>query len=911
MMEFLTQAGILRRTAGVCVCFCLLLAASAEAREPRNVLILNSYHRGYEGSDAIMGGIEGEFYRSYPDARLYFEYFDTKRYDSYEVFPHMQQWLEWKYKSKNAKLDVIIACDNSSLDFLRIYRNELFGRVPVVFVGINKFKDSMIEGLEPVTGIVETYDKEATIEIALQFHPFAERLMIVKNSVRDSWQDLAWIIRRFEEQIEISTIEMSQITVEQFLDELSKLDSKTIVLLPWELSDVNDSDYTLEQTAMIFKRFTGPVYTNGFSPIGHGPIGGCINIGSYHGKLTAEMAIRILKGESVEHIPIMRKSPSHYRFDYTQLRRFGISLSQLPQRSTVINEPQSFYYRYWKVIWLIAGIISALSLIVLMLSANIVQRKRGEKILRASEQKFKDLTETTSDWVWEVDEKGVYTYVSPRVRDLLGYEAREVLGRTFFDFMPSDEAKKKATAFRQLMNEKKPIRSMENINRHKDGRLVVLETNATPIVESGQIEGYRGIDRDITERKRIEQLNVRRLEFEKTISAISSRFVGQSDVDVAIDACLADMGKLSGASRAYVFLVRENGTIMDNTHEWCAPAVSSEKNNFQNISTGTFPWWMDKLRSEKIIHIEDVSKMPAEAGAEKQEFEKGCIKSLLALPLTIDEVLVGFIGFNNVVKTGLWDAEDLLLLQVSSQIINNALKRQRAEEKLLHYQAQLKSLASELSITEERERRRIATELHDRISQSLVISKMTLEQLRESEASDHIAGVLDDICNLLGQTIESSRLLTFDLSSPILNELGFEAAVGEWLSEQVRRKYSIATEFEDDEQPKPMEDDIRALLFRMVRELLINVVKHACAHQVKVKVYRQDAEIGICVEDDGVGFEPANTISVGPKTGGFGLFSIRERLEQLGGHLEIKSSPGHGCRVTISAPLKQTGSTDN
>ena len=173
------------------------------------------------------------------------------------------------------------------------------------------------------------------------------------------------------------------------------------------------------------------------------------------------------------------------------------------------------------------------------------------------------------------------------------------------------------------------------------------------------------------------------------------------------------------------------------------------------------------------------------------------------MPFTIDTELAGFIGFDNVIKTGLWREEDLLVLQVSSQIISNALKRHRAEQKLLDYQRQLKALASELSLAEERERRRIATELHDHISQSLVISKMTLEQLRESEASEHIAAALDDVCNLLGQTIENSRLLTFDLSSPILNELGFETAVAEWLAEEIQRKHNIAIEFEDDGKFKP------------------------------------------------------------------------------------------------------------
>ncbi|MBA7663509.1 Oxygen sensor histidine kinase NreB [subsurface metagenome] len=217
----------------------------------------------------------------------------------------------------------------------------------------------------------------------------------------------------------------------------------------------------------------------------------------------------------------------------------------------------------------------------------------------------------------------------------------------------------------------------------------------------------------------------------------------------------------------------------------------------------------------------------------------------------------------------------------------------------------LKSLASQLTLAEERERRRIATELHDRISQSLVISKMNLEALRKSRHGQEFGRTLDEICNSLGQTIADTRTLTFDLSSPILYELGFEVAVAEWLTEQIRDKHGIATQFEDDGRPKPLDDDIRVLLFRDVRELLINVVRHARADKVKVSIRKFDEQICVSVEDDGVGFDPAETASTVTKRAEFGLFSIRQRLEELGGHLEIESEPGRGCKVTMTAPLKQ------
>jgi PAS domain S-box-containing protein len=232
-------------------------------------------------------------------------------------------------------------------------------------------------------------------------------------------------------------------------------------------------------------------------------------------------------------------------------------------------------------------------------------------------------------------------------------------------------------------------------------------------------------------------------------------------------------------------------------------------------------------------------------------------------------------------------------------------EKKLAKQKLLENRAQLKSLASQLTLAEEQERRRLAMELHDRISQALVISKIKLEALRKSGRSRKLDKSLEDVCNSIGQTIQDTRTLTLDLGNPVLYELGFEIAVSEWLTGQIQEKHGLTVEFEDDGQPKPLDDDVRILLFRDVRELLINVVKHAGAHKVKVSISKLDNHICVTVEDDGVGFDPVEVLSTAAKKGEFGLFSIRERLEDLGGHLQIDSAPGQRCKVTMKAPLKQ------
>lgn len=134
------------------------------------------------------------------------------------------------------------------------------------------------------------------------------------------------------------------------------------------------------------------------------------------------------------------------------------------------------------------------------------ERNRAEQAVRRSEQKFRSLIETTSDWVWEVDKNGIYTYSSPKVKDLLGYEPDEIIGKRMTDTMSQDESDRISELFKDIVVSKMPFSRMENINLHKDGKQVVIETNGVPIRdENGELLGYRGIDRDITERKKEEE----------------------------------------------------------------------------------------------------------------------------------------------------------------------------------------------------------------------------------------------------------------------------------------------------------------------------------------------------------------------------------------------------------------------
>jgi len=240
--------------------------------------------------------------------------------------------------------------------------------------------------------------------------------------------------------------------------------------------------------------------------------------------------------------------------------------------------------------------------------------------------------------------------------------------------------------------------------------------------------------------------------------------------------------------------------------------------------------------------------------------------------------------------------------------------RKQSERDLKQYQQRLKALASQLTIAEENERRRIAVGLHDHVCQSLALANIQLELIkRKSSAESEIADMLDDISDTLQESLNDTRQLMLELSSPLMNEIGLAAAISEWLKTQVGNRYNLKTKFINnisDFHSEVLEFDVRAILFRNVRELLVNAIKHAQAKKISVCMEEKNSSFKIIVEDDGIGFEPGAMITDGNTISGFGLFSVQELMNDLGGNLKIVSEPGKGCTATLSAPFNVNDRSD-
>jgi signal transduction histidine kinase len=237
-------------------------------------------------------------------------------------------------------------------------------------------------------------------------------------------------------------------------------------------------------------------------------------------------------------------------------------------------------------------------------------------------------------------------------------------------------------------------------------------------------------------------------------------------------------------------------------------------------------------------------------------------------------------------------------------------KRKQAEialkkslKQIKNYQKKLKNLNTELTLAEEKERRRIAENLHDSLGQTLSLAFIKLSSIVNEDYSPHVKKVINETSEMLNTAISESRTLTYDLSPPILYELGLIPAF-KWKLEQIQEKHGIETKLAGEDSKIDIRNEFNIFLYRVVVELLNNALKHARANLIELKLKREKKFYYITVQDDGVGFKKQLSKKATMK-GGFGLLSITERLDNIKGQLEIESDVGKGTKATIIIPITE------
>lgn len=229
--------------------------------------------------------------------------------------------------------------------------------------------------------------------------------------------------------------------------------------------------------------------------------------------------------------------------------------------------------------------------------------------------------------------------------------------------------------------------------------------------------------------------------------------------------------------------------------------------------------------------------------------------------------------------------------------------RKKAELELQEKRLQIQALSSEMTSIEERDRKLIAEGLHDTIIQPMVFLDIKIGTLAAEQKTAENIESCQQIRQILAQLIEKTRSFTFDLSDPILYELGIETALDDWLTTEIEAKHHLPVVLKTEGNIENLGEDISVFIFKAAKELMINIVKHAQADSAFVSVIHKEGNVEICVKDNGKGFDVNDRSTMYADKKGLGIFSLKERLIHLQGFLDIQSDPEKGTTVTINIPI--------
>jgi PAS domain S-box-containing protein len=410
-------------------------------------------------------------------------------------------------------MDVIIACDDDAYKFALDHQADLFRDAPIVFCGVGGFDPAAIKG-RPVTGVVEKHLLDETLSQAMRLLPDTRSIYMISDGSETSENHCDAIKAYLQKAYPaVERHVLKDMTQAELLDAVRSLPDDAFVVYAGWWKDAAGRLIATEDAEELFKIATRPVFSRDTTTIGLGAVGGYFANGVDQGRYAGELAQQILNGADPATLPVVSDSEKVLRpvYNHSQMRRFGLDESLLPDSAIIVNLPKAIYEIPKQHFWLLLGggtsLLAALLALILFLRFRIrVNQRLHEKDLL-----FRNLVETTNDWIWEIDMAGHCTYSSPQIKEILGYEPAEIIGRTPFDFMPPEEARRVSVLFSEFARKKEPFKFLESMNLRKDdGRKVFLESNGVPVFnKKGIWVGYCGINRDITARKKAEQLTAR------------------------------------------------------------------------------------------------------------------------------------------------------------------------------------------------------------------------------------------------------------------------------------------------------------------------------------------------------------------------------------------------------------------
>jgi PAS domain S-box-containing protein len=487
---------------------------------------------------------------------------------------------------------------------------------------------------------------------------------------------------------------------------------------------------------------------------------------------------------------------------------------------------------------------------------DITEHKQLVAALQENERKYRTLVAQSPDGIFLVDLSGNFLAVNKAMCESLGFSEEEFRSMNIWDIVPERHLEQHRKRLARILNGECLNDALEYTVRGKDGKIRSIEVLSAPYYREKGIIGFQGIARDITACRRAVEV-LQKSEAKLKEAQVLGR-IGNWEFDL-------DKQTIQWSDEVYRLYERDPSTGPPNVEEEAA-----------------------YYSHEQAERLHEYARLAAEQG---RAFEFDLEARLPS----------GRVAHFGAILRPVKDESGRIVKLFGT--VQDITERRQAEEAQRKSEFNLRALSVELSRAEEHERQRLALFLHDEIGQSLALLRMKLGGLAAARKWKSGKQDIQQALDVLEKVIDQTHKLTFELSPPVLHQLGLEAAL-EWMGEKIGKDFGIEFTFSDDGMMKHLEDDLKVLLFRCVRELMMNIVKHAKARRMTVSLTQRGKRVAVVTEDDGIGFD-TSLLEGHPDQTGFGLFSVRERLVATGGTFELRSEPGRGTRITLSVPLKE------
>jgi PAS domain S-box-containing protein len=488
-------------------CWCLLLwtLGAWGAPHPAEILVIHSYHPGYQWTDSEQYGIESILRTLTPAPHVQVEYLDAYRITTPTYLTRLA--ATWDEKFRGRRFDVILSTDDPALAFLRTHGGTLFPDTPLVFCGINNYHPDLLPPGMLVTGIAENVDVTGTLSLALRLHPHTRHVLVIGDSSL-TYQANRAILQASEPRFPALTFHyLENRSLTQLLAELPTMPRQSIVLLLAMLRGEQQELLPIEEaTPRLADHCPYPIYSLWDFFVGHGAVGGRVVTGQRQGEQAAQRALALLQAGTRVPTAVGTQHQPQYLFDSERLQRFNIAHTALPPGAQVINRSPSRLLISHQLLWGVSLVLAGLISLVSVLWVSIAHRKQIELRLRRTQSFLTSLIEHLPAIVFLKDARTLaYVSINAAGEMLFGFAREAMLGKTDHDIFPQDQADAAFAIDQRVLQEKTLIEVPVSSVLTRTGTRLIHAKSLPLLDETGMPTFILGIAEDITDRQTMEE----------------------------------------------------------------------------------------------------------------------------------------------------------------------------------------------------------------------------------------------------------------------------------------------------------------------------------------------------------------------------------------------------------------------